>query len=100
MRAFSELTFHVAIRTPGTLPPGVAGSRNSPPCFAGVAVASLGVAAVPYTCPVSSQPGTSPAASSGQNEWLVEEMFAQYQSDPTSVSESWRDFFTDYRPAE
>ena len=25
-------------------------------------------------------------------------MFAQYQSDPTSVSESWRDFFTDYRP--
>ncbi len=25
-------------------------------------------------------------------------MFAQYQIDPASVSESWRDFFADYRP--
>ena len=47
---------------------------------------------------MSSQPGTPPASSSGQNEWLVEEMFAQYQQNPTSVSESWRDFFADYRP--
>ncbi len=38
------------------------------------------------------------AASTGQNEWLVEEMYAQYQNDPHSVSESWRDFFADYRP--
>ncbi len=44
--------------------------------------------------PVSQQS----AAATGQNEWLVEEMYAQYQQDPTSVSESWRDFFADYRP--
>ena len=34
----------------------------------------------------------------GANEWLVDEMFDQYRNDPSSVSESWRDFFTDYRP--
>ena len=37
-------------------------------------------------------------AFSGPNEWLVEEMYAQYLQDPGSVSESWRDFFADYRP--
>ncbi len=35
----------------------------------------------------------------GQNSWLVEEMYEQYLTDPGSVSESWRDFFADYRPA-
>ncbi|MFN8039763.1 MAG: multifunctional oxoglutarate decarboxylase/oxoglutarate dehydrogenase thiamine pyrophosphate-binding subunit/dihydrolipoyllysine-residue succinyltransferase subunit [Acidimicrobiales bacterium] len=35
----------------------------------------------------------------GQNSWLVEEMYEQYLADPASVSESWRDFFADYRPA-
>ena len=34
----------------------------------------------------------------GANEWLVDEMYEQYRSDPASVSESWRDFFADYRP--
>jgi 2-oxoglutarate dehydrogenase E1 component len=34
----------------------------------------------------------------GANEWLVDEMFDQYRSDPESVSESWREFFADYRP--
>ncbi len=33
----------------------------------------------------------------GPNEWLVEEMFDQYRADPNSVSESWREFFADYR---
>ncbi len=33
----------------------------------------------------------------GPNAWLVEEMYEQYQSDPASVSENWRDFFEDYR---
>src|SRR5580765_3548547 len=33
----------------------------------------------------------------GPNAWLVEEMYEQYQSDPGSVSENWRDFFEDYR---
>jgi 2-oxoglutarate dehydrogenase E1 component len=35
----------------------------------------------------------------GPNAWLVEEMYEQFQADPTSVSENWRDFFEDYRPS-
>ena len=34
----------------------------------------------------------------GPNAWLVEEMHEQYRTDPSSVSESWREFFADYRP--
>ena len=34
----------------------------------------------------------------GQNAWLVDEMHRQYLADPESVSESWQDFFSDYRP--
>ncbi|MCY3924150.1 MAG: multifunctional oxoglutarate decarboxylase/oxoglutarate dehydrogenase thiamine pyrophosphate-binding subunit/dihydrolipoyllysine-residue succinyltransferase subunit [bacterium] len=34
---------------------------------------------------------------SGQNAWLIEEMFARYQADPDSVSAGWRNFFADYR---
>ncbi len=33
---------------------------------------------------------------SGQNAWLVDEMYRQYLADPTSVSDSWQDFFADY----
>ena len=33
----------------------------------------------------------------GPNEWLVDEMFEQFRADPASVSESWREFFADYR---
>ena len=33
----------------------------------------------------------------GPNAWLVEEMYEQYRDDPGSVSDSWRDFFADYR---
>jgi 2-oxoglutarate decarboxylase len=42
------------------------------------------------------------AAAGGQNSWLVDEMYQQYLADPDSVTESWRDFFSDYgleRPA-
>jgi 2-oxoglutarate decarboxylase len=35
----------------------------------------------------------------GPNAWLVEDMYDRYRTDPTSVSESWREFFADYRPA-
>ncbi|MDJ0768887.1 MAG: multifunctional oxoglutarate decarboxylase/oxoglutarate dehydrogenase thiamine pyrophosphate-binding subunit/dihydrolipoyllysine-residue succinyltransferase subunit [Ilumatobacter sp.] len=35
----------------------------------------------------------------GANSWLVEEMYEQYQADPSSVGESWREFFEDYRSA-
>jgi 2-oxoglutarate dehydrogenase E1 component len=34
----------------------------------------------------------------GPNDWLVDEMFRKYAEDPESVSESWREFFADYRP--
>ncbi|HEX3462315.1 MAG TPA: multifunctional oxoglutarate decarboxylase/oxoglutarate dehydrogenase thiamine pyrophosphate-binding subunit/dihydrolipoyllysine-residue succinyltransferase subunit [Acidimicrobiales bacterium] len=44
------------------------------------------------------QPGT-PNGAFGPNTWLVEDMYDSYRADPTSVSESWREFFTDYRPA-
>jgi 2-oxoglutarate dehydrogenase E1 component len=33
----------------------------------------------------------------GPNAWLVDEMHEQYLADPASVSESWRDFFADYK---
>src|SRR4051812_39088058 len=36
-------------------------------------------------------------ASFGPNAWLVDEMYDQYVQDPNSVSESWREFFEDYR---
>ena len=38
-----------------------------------------------------------PAASFGANDWLVDEMYEQYRENPESVSESWREFFADYR---
>ena len=34
----------------------------------------------------------------GPNEWLVEEMYQQYQSSPDSVDEAWHEFFADYSP--
>jgi len=37
------------------------------------------------------------AGAYGPNAWLVEEMYEAYLSDPNSVSESWREFFADYR---
>ena len=36
-------------------------------------------------------------ATFGPNAWLVDEMYEQYRADPSSVTESWRDFFADYR---
>lgn len=35
----------------------------------------------------------------GPNAWLVDDMYERYKADPQSVSESWREFFTDYEPA-
>jgi 2-oxoglutarate decarboxylase len=39
------------------------------------------------------------AGSFGPNAWLVDDMYDRYLVDPLSVSESWREFFSDYRPA-
>ncbi len=36
----------------------------------------------------------------GPNAWLVDEMYEQYLADPSSVSESWHEFFADYRPGQ
>lgn len=36
----------------------------------------------------------------GFNTGYVEELYRQYLENPESVSESWRDFFADYRPSE
>ncbi|CAN5628625.1 multifunctional oxoglutarate decarboxylase/oxoglutarate dehydrogenase thiamine pyrophosphate-binding subunit/dihydrolipoyllysine-residue succinyltransferase subunit [soil metagenome] len=34
----------------------------------------------------------------GANEWLVEEMYERYLTDPKAVDAAWHDFFEDYRP--
>jgi 2-oxoglutarate dehydrogenase E1 component len=34
----------------------------------------------------------------GANSWLVDEMYRDFLANPASVSESWREFFSDYRP--
>jgi len=38
------------------------------------------------------------SADFGANDWLVEEMYERYQSDPTSVEPSWIEFFKTYKP--
>ena len=42
----------------------------------------------------------NPLAAFGANEWLVDEMYEQYQRDPNSVDKAWWTFFKDYNPAE
>ncbi len=39
-------------------------------------------------------------SSLGFNTGYIEELYKQYQDDPKSVSESWREFFADYHPDE
>lgn len=36
----------------------------------------------------------------GPNEWLVDEIYEQYQADRNSVDPAWWEFFADYRPGE
>jgi multifunctional 2-oxoglutarate metabolism enzyme len=40
---------------------------------------------------------TNSTTALGPNAWLVDEMYEQYLDDPASVSESWREFFADYK---
>ena len=35
----------------------------------------------------------------GANQWLVDDMFEEYQRDPDSVDPAWHDFFSDYTPS-
>ena len=44
------------------------------------------------------EPAVAGTGAFGPNAWLVEDMYDRYRVDPTSVSESWREFFADYRP--
>jgi multifunctional 2-oxoglutarate metabolism enzyme len=41
----------------------------------------------------------NPGPGFGANSWLVDEMYERFCDDPTSVNETWREFFSDYRPA-
>ena len=52
---------------------------------------------IPFAYPTRVASTLTAMADVGPNEWLVEEMFDQYRADPNSVSESWREFFADYR---
>ena len=41
---------------------------------------------------------TQPGQDFGANDWLVEEMYERYQSDPSSVTAEWIEFFKTYSP--
>ena len=52
----------------------------------------------PEGCPVDwDHMAQQRQAAFGPNAWLVDEMYDRYRADPESVTESWRDFFEDYR---
>ncbi len=48
--------------------------------------------AVPETTPTSSPSAIVPEEF-GANEWLVEEMYERFQADPSSVDQTWVDYF-------
>ncbi|HET9759124.1 MAG TPA: 2-oxo acid dehydrogenase subunit E2, partial [Nocardioidaceae bacterium] len=48
--------------------------------------------------PVDSEADDNPLAAFGANEWLVDEMYEQYQRDPDSVDKVWWDFFEHNAP--
>jgi 2-oxoglutarate decarboxylase len=39
------------------------------------------------------------ASDYGPNVWLIDEMYREYKEHPESLSATWREFFSDYRPA-
>ncbi|TFJ95225.1 acyl-CoA dehydrogenase [Platysternon megacephalum] len=41
---------------------------------------------------------TDPTVNFGANDWLIEELYAQYLDDPTSVDETWVAYFKEYAP--
>ncbi|HVQ88147.1 MAG TPA: multifunctional oxoglutarate decarboxylase/oxoglutarate dehydrogenase thiamine pyrophosphate-binding subunit/dihydrolipoyllysine-residue succinyltransferase subunit [Actinomycetes bacterium] len=43
---------------------------------------------------------TQPNQEFGPNQWLVDELYQQYLTDPGSVDPAWHGFFEDYRPSE
>jgi 2-oxoglutarate dehydrogenase E1 component len=50
---------------------------------------------------VPDQSSTSdPLAAFGPNEWLVDELYEQYQNDKNSVDKAWWPFFENYQPGQ
>ena len=49
------------------------------------------------TAPPESSSSHSRKGSFGPNAWLVDDMYDRFLADPTSVAESWREFFADYQ---
>lgn len=45
-------------------------------------------------------PSSDPLTTFGPNEWLVDELYEQYQRDKNSVDKAWWDFFRDYTPGD
>ena len=43
---------------------------------------------------------SSQVAEFGPNQWLVDEIYQQYLTDPESVDRAWWEFFADYQPAD
>ena len=40
----------------------------------------------------------NPLADFGPNEWIVDDMYQRYLTDPASVDAAWHEFFADYKP--
>src|SRR3954447_13876967 len=49
------------------------------------------------TSQATNSPDT-PLVGFGTNEWIVDEMYQRYLTDPASVDPAWHDFFADYKP--
>ncbi|MGA7835406.1 MAG: multifunctional oxoglutarate decarboxylase/oxoglutarate dehydrogenase thiamine pyrophosphate-binding subunit/dihydrolipoyllysine-residue succinyltransferase subunit [Acidimicrobiales bacterium] len=49
------------------------------------------------TTPPDSTTDRPTRGSFGPNAWLVDDMYDRFLADPTSVAESWREFFADYQ---
>jgi len=45
------------------------------------------------------QPSAHTTGALGANTWLVDEMYAQFITDPDSVSPTWREYLADYKPS-
>jgi 2-oxoglutarate decarboxylase len=64
------------------------------------AVAESSRGASPAGQSAGSRSADDPLAEFGANEWLVDEMYEQYQRDPNSVDKVWWDFFKDNAPGD
>jgi len=49
------------------------------------------------TTPPEPSSSRSSRGSFGPNAWLVDDLYDRYLADPSSVAESWREFFVDYQ---